>query len=151
MSSSQLIQNVLVIEDNPACRDLMLLAFEENQIPHHLHFVRTAEEALLCLRQQQPYADVPLPQLIFLALDLPGMHGYEFLNWLKQDLHLQCIPVIVLTNSGQPEEIFTSYRLQANCFLTKPYSLDDFFTLVQKSVHFWLDFPLVSPECGLSD
>ena len=139
MNSSQLLKNVLVIEDNPACRDLMSLAFEENQIPHHLHFVPTAEEALLFLRQQQPYAHVPLPQLIFLALDLPGMHGYELLNWLKQDLHFQFIPVIVLTNSCQPEDIFTSYHLRANCFLTKPYSLDDFFLLVQKTVYFWLD------------
>ncbi len=140
MVSSQIIKNVLFVEDNPSYRDLMLVAFEENEIAHNLHMVSNAEEALLFLQQQEAYANAPRPDLIMLDLDLPKMHGHELLKIIKQDLKLKLIPVIVFTSSIEQKDILESYNLKANCYLNKPYNLEDFLAVVQKSLNFWLNF-----------
>ncbi|MGK7950606.1 MAG: response regulator [Xenococcaceae cyanobacterium] len=140
MVSSQIIKNVLFVEDNPSYRDLMLVAFEENGIEHNLYMVSNAEEALLFLQQQETYAHAPRPDLIMLDLDLPKMHGHELLKIIKQDLKLKLIPVIVFTSSIEQKDILESYNLKANCYLNKPYNLEDFLAVVQKSLNFWLNF-----------
>lgn len=140
MASYQIIKNVLLVEDNPSYQDLMLVAFEENNIDHNLHIVSNAEKALLFLQQQEEYFDSPRPDLILLDLDLPKIHGHEFLKIIKQDLKLKLIPVIVFTSSIQQKDILESYSLKANCYLNKPYNLDDFLAVVQKSLNFWLNF-----------
>ena len=149
MVSSQLIKNVLLVEDNPSYQDLMLVAFEENDIAHNLHIVGNGEEALLFLKQQKRYFDSPRPDLILLDLDLPGMHGHELLKIIKQDTKLKLIPVIVFTSSSQQKDITKSYKLKANCYLSKPYNLDDFLAVVQKSLNFWLNFSIL-PEDTVS-
>ncbi len=140
MVISKLIKNVLLVEDNPSYQDLMLVAFEENDIAHNLYIVSNAEEALLFLRQAQKYCDSPSPDIIILDLDLPRMHGHELLKIIKKDIKYKLIPVIVFTSSNHPKDIVESYKLKANCYLSKPYDLDDFLTVVQKSLNFWLNF-----------
>ena len=140
MVGSKLIKNVLLVEDNPSYQDLMLVAFEENDIDHNLHIVSNAEDALLFLRQAQKYRDYPSPDIIILDLDLPRMHGHELLKIIKKDLKYKLIPVIVFTSSNHQKDILESYNLKANCYLSKPYELDDFLAVVQKSLNFWLNF-----------
>ena len=137
---SKLIKNVLLVEDNPSYQDLMLVAFEENDIDHNLHIVSNAEDALLFLRQDRKYRDSPSPDIIILDLDLPRMHGHELLKIIKKDIKYKLIPVIVFTSSNHQKDILESYNLKANCYLSKPYELDDFLAIVQKSLNFWLNF-----------
>lgn len=140
MINSQPIKNILLVEDNPSYQDLMLLAFEENNIAHNLHIVNNGEEALTFLHRQKEYSNFPRPDIIILDLNLPGIHGHELLKIIKQDHKLKIIPVIVFTSSSQPNDIVESYNLKANCYLSKPYDLEDFLALVQKSLNFWLKF-----------
>ena len=139
MVSSQLIKNVLLVEDNPSYQYLMAIAFEENNIAHNLHIVSNGEETLLLLQQQQKYWNFPSPDLIILDLDLPRMDGQELLTIIKQDLKLKLIPVIVWTSSSLPKELLESYNLKANCYLSKSSNLDDFFAIVQTSLEFCLN------------
>ena len=148
MANSQLIKNILLVEDNPSYQDLMLVAFEENDIEHNLHIVSNGEEALLFLQQKKKYSNSPRPDLILLDLDLPGMHGHELLKIVKQDINLKLIPVIVFTSSSQQQDILASYNLKANCYLSKPYDLDDFLAIVQKSLNFWLNFSKLPENKG---
>jgi CheY-like chemotaxis protein len=138
LTSANFPKNILLIEDNPGYQDLMEVAFEENQIFHNLYIVNNAQEALDFLRH--PTSDIhKLPcDLIILDLNLPGMHGYELLNILKQDNCLKLIPVVVFTSSTANEDILKCYKLNANCYLTKPFELEDFLEIVQKSLNFWL-------------
>lgn len=140
MIHPQPIKNILLIEDNPSYQDLMLVAFEENNIAHNLHIVNNGEEALFFLHRQKEYSDSPRPDIIILDLNLPGIHGHELLKIIKQDRKLKIIPVIVFTSSSQPNDIVESYNLKANCYISKPYDLEDFLALVQKSLNFWLRF-----------
>lgn len=146
--NSEMLKNILLVEDTPSYQDLMLVAFEENKIPDNLHIVENGEEALKFLRREIPYTKVPIPDLILLDLDLPGIDGYELLKTIKQDRQLQLIPVIIFTSSTLQKDILQSYELQANCYLNKPYNFEDFLALVQTSLDFWLHFSQIPQDRG---
>lgn len=131
--------HVLLVEDTLSCQELMNIAFEENKIEHQLHIVGDAESALAFLYNKAPYESAPRPSLVLLDINLPKTNGYELLKNIKNNLKLKTIPVIILTSSQQQQDILKSYRLKANCYLNKPYKLNDFIHLVKVSIDFWLN------------
>jgi CheY-like chemotaxis protein len=139
MSDFQSIKNILLVEDDSSYQELMRVAFEENCIIHNLHIVKNGEEALNFLRRQKQKPQKFRTDLILLDLELPKMHGHELLTIVKQDPELKLIPVIVFTTSTQPQDIVKSYSLKANCYINKPYDLEDFFKLIKTSLRFWLN------------
>ncbi len=48
------------------------------------------------------------------------------------------IPVVVLTTSKAEEDIIRSYKLHANCYVTKPVNFERFLEIVQSIETFWL-------------
>jgi DNA-binding response OmpR family regulator len=93
---------------------------------------------LAFLRREGAYAEAPRPKLVLLDLNLPRKDGREVLDELKSDATLSRIPVIVLTTSAAESDILHSYDLQANCFITKPLDLDEYFSVVRSIEDFWL-------------
>ena len=61
------------------------------------------------------------PDLILLDLILPGMHGFQILQQLKKDSKTKPIPVIILTNLGQRDEVEQGINLGAEDFLIKAH------------------------------
>jgi DNA-binding response OmpR family regulator len=61
------------------------------------------------------------PDLILLDLILPGMDGFEFLTKIKEDSSLTQIPVIILSNLGQKEDIEKGMKLGAVDYLIKAH------------------------------
>ena len=90
------------------------------------------------LRRKEPYTAAVRPDLILLDLQLPRKNGREVLMEVKQDRDLKRIPVVIMTTSNAEQDIFESYNLHANCYLTKPVELDDFIEVVRKIEDFWL-------------
>jgi two-component system, chemotaxis family, response regulator Rcp1 len=129
---------ILLVEDNPADARLTREVFEGGRLTTHLNVVADGEEALAFLRREGPYAESPRPKLVLLDLNLPRKDGREVLQELKADPSLSRIPVIVLTTSAAEADILHSYDLQANCFITKPLDLDEFFEVVRAIEDFWL-------------
>jgi two-component system, chemotaxis family, response regulator Rcp1 len=129
---------ILLVEDNPADARLTREVFEGGRLTTHLNVVADGEEALAFLRREGPYAESPRPKLVLLDLNLPRKDGREVLQELKSDATLSRIPVIVLTTSAAEADILHSYDLQANCFITKPLDLDEFFDVVRAIEDFWL-------------
>lgn len=129
---------ILLVEDNPADARLTREVFEGGRLTTHLNVVADGDEALAFLRREGQYADSPRPKLVLLDLNLPRKDGREVLQELKGDPSLSRIPVIVLTTSAAEADILHSYDLQANCFITKPLDLDEFFDVVRAIEDFWL-------------
>jgi CheY-like chemotaxis protein len=129
---------ILLVEDNPADARLTREVFEGGRLSTHLNVVGDGEEAMSFLRREGPYGESPRPKLILLDLNLPRKDGREVLQELKSDPALSRIPVIVLTTSAAESDILHSYDLQANCFITKPLDLDEFFEVVRAIEDFWL-------------
>jgi len=67
----------------------------------------------------QPTIDPDIPDLIFLDLLLPGMSGFDVLAQLKKSDKTKDIPVIVLSNLGEREDIRKGLDLGATSFLIK--------------------------------
>ncbi|HET6340199.1 MAG TPA: response regulator [Polyangiales bacterium] len=129
---------VLLVEDSPGDVRLTQEALRTVNSTVRLHVVADGVEAMAFLRHEGVHADVPRPDLILLDLNLPKMTGREVLMNIKSDEQLKTIPTIILTTSAAEADIVTSYRLHANCYLSKPVQLDAFESLVQSINDFWL-------------
>ena len=129
---------ILLVEDNAGDVDLTREALENGKLRNNLHVVSDGEAAMAFLRREGKYAGVPRPGLVLLDLNLPRKNGREVLAEMKADEHFKCIPVVILTTSRAEEDIFRSYDLHANCFVTKPIELAHFVEVVQAIKEFWL-------------
>ncbi len=130
---------ILHVEDSPDDVELTLEGLKEGGIPHNLTAVSDGVEALEFLSKQGQYVDAPDPDIILLDLNLPRMDGREVLQEIKNDERLKHIPVVVLTTSQAEQDILKSYRLHANCYITKPVDLDKFFSVINTLENFWLN------------
>jgi CheY-like chemotaxis protein len=129
---------ILLVEDNPGDARLAMEALKEAKVRNNLSIVGNGEAAISFLRREREYADSPRPDLILLDLNLPRKSGREVLEEIKADSKLQRIPVVVLTTSQAEEDVARSYELNANCFITKPVDLDQFFEVIKTIEDFWL-------------
>jgi len=128
---------ILLVEDNPV--DVMLTkeAFSAGRVLNNLHVAEDGEEAMDFLYKRGKFSSAPSPEIILLDLNLPRKDGREVLAEVKQDPTLRHIPVIVLTTSEDQEDIWRSYELQANCFITKPVDMEQFTKALECLGEFW--------------
>jgi CheY-like chemotaxis protein len=71
----------------------------------------------------------PLPDFIFMDLNMPMMNGFDCLAYLKNQSRYRDIPVIIYTTSKNQNDISRTQKLGAKWYLSKP---DDFNVLCQK-------------------
>ena len=129
---------ILLVEDNEADIRLTKEGMKEAKIKNNLHVVRDGEEAMNFLQKREPYRDAVTPDLILMDLNLPKKDGRELLKEIKNDEILAPIPVVVLTTSEAEKDIIKSYKLHANCYVTKPMGLDQFVEVIKAIENFWL-------------
>lgn len=129
---------IVLVEDSAGDVRLIKEAFKENKFLNNLHVARDGVEAMQFLHKEGRYADAVKPDLILLDLNLPKKDGREVLEEVKVDPKLKRIPVIVLTTSKAEEDIFKTYDLHANCYITKPIDMDQFIKVVRSMENFWL-------------
>ena len=132
---------ILVVEDNPDDADLIKHAFRKAKLPHALHLASDGDAAIDYLAGQAPYDDRqrhPLPAVILLDLKLPRRSGFEVLRWIRDNPQTKHLPVVVLTSSGQDQDIRRAYDLCANSYLVKPVRTEALLDMVQSLNHYWL-------------
>ena len=130
---------IFLIEDNKADIRLIQEALKNSSVPHQVVTVRNGMDAMAYLRQEGEYVDAPRPDLILLDLNLPRKDGREVLAEIKADSKLKRIPVVVLTTSRNEDDIFHSYDLHVNCYITKSRNLSQLFQIVKGIEEFWLE------------
>ena len=99
----------LVVEDEPAMRDIITFALETQDFATLT--AGSAEEAWTLLRQQ----DV---DLVVLDVMLPGMSGVEFCRRITQ---ARPVPVILLTALGETSQRIAGLEAGAADYVTKPF------------------------------
>ena len=129
---------ILLVEDNAGDVRLTVEALKEGKVRNNLSVASDGVEALELLRRQGRFKAAARPDLILLDLNLPKVDGREVLAQVKQDPSLKRIPVVVLTTSEAEEDIVRTYDLHANCYITKPVDLEQFFRVVRSIDGFWL-------------
>ena len=139
-------KTILLVEDNKADIRLIQEALKNSAIDYQMVTVRDGVGAMAYLYQEGDYAAVSRPDLIILDLNLPRKDGREVLAEIKTNPQFKRIPVIVLTTSRNEEDIYQSYELNANCFITKSRNLNQLFTIVQRIEEFWLSTVTLPPQ-----
>jgi chemotaxis family two-component system response regulator Rcp1 len=127
------------VEDSKGDIRLIQEVLKTSTVPHELVIVRDGVAAMAYLRREGEYTDSPRPNLVLLDLNLPKKDGREVLAEIKGDPGLKRIPVVVLTTSRNEEDIFHSYELHVNCYITKSRNLTDLFKIVKNIEAFWLE------------
>lgn len=101
---------VLIVEDDKFLRDLM-----SQKLSHDGFTVKEAidgEEGIKSATQDPP-------DLILLDLLLPRIDGFGVLEKIKKDAKLANIPVVILSNLGQKEDVTKAMAMGAQDFLIK--------------------------------
>jgi CheY-like chemotaxis protein len=129
---------VLLVEDSPGDVRLTREAFKDAKMHINLHVASDGAEAMDFLNREGKHANVPRPDLILLDLNLPKKDGREVLEEIKESSALKSIPVVILTTSASDADILKSYKLHANCYITKPVGLEGFLDVVRSIDSFWL-------------
>lgn len=105
-------EKILIIEDEPFLRRIV-----SDQLKENGYLVEEAidgEEGLKKIQERKF-------DLILLDLLLPGMDGFEVLDRLKKEGMLSKIPVLILSNLGQKEEVEKGLALGAKDYLIKAH------------------------------
>jgi two-component system, chemotaxis family, response regulator Rcp1 len=136
---------ILLVEDNLGDVRLIQEILKETEIKHNLKIAYDGKEAMQALYDGN-YARRPMPDLILLDLKLPGISGHQVLATVKEDPELLSIPVIVLTSSTSEEDVARAYNRHANCYITKPVGLDQYFKVVRSIEEFWLNIVTLPME-----
>jgi two-component system, chemotaxis family, response regulator Rcp1 len=140
---------ILLVEDSPTDRLFAEEALSQSSMPNRLNVAVDGEQAMQYLRGEGPYAGSVRPDLILLDLNLPKKDGRDVLKEIKDDPDLKVIPVVVLTTSRAAEDVLRSYRLHANCYISKPVQFEEFKRIVLSIEAFWFDVATLPPRIRL--
>ena len=136
---------ILLVEDSPSDAKLTLAALKMAKVVNQVSHIEDGVEAMEFLRRQGKFTKAERPDLILLDLNLPRKDGREVLEEMKADPDFQMIPVVILTTSQAEQDIIRSYKLHANCYITKPVNFERFLEVVQSIENFWLTVVALPP------
>ncbi len=140
---------IMLVEDNYMDIRLTLDAFNEAKLQNSVNVFRNGNEALDYLFGRNKYADralFPLPDIILLDLNMPGIDGFEVLQQIKNAEKLKRIPVIILTSSMEAADRTHSYDIGANSYLMKPIRFEDFVEVIKKITDYWITLNISAPD-----
>jgi CheY-like chemotaxis protein len=129
--------DILLVEDNQAQALVAQSAHRRAKLPGVLHLAQDGREAIAFLRREGKFAHKPTPDLVLLDVNLPGKSGWDVLDEIKTDERLGVIPVLMLTTSSDPSDVYHAYARHANAYLTKPDDLSGFIELFRSIEAFW--------------
>ncbi len=103
---------ILVVEDDKFLRELI-----SQKLTREGYDVKEAidgEDGVVKVKEEKP-------DIILLDLILPGMDGFEVLAKIKDDPEVENIPVVILSNLGQRDDVERGLKLGAIDFLIKAH------------------------------
>ena len=148
------IKTILLVEDNPDDRELMRLAFAEEEIPHNLIVVSDGIEALNYLFREESisldrYDLTTLPALIILDINLPRISGIEVLRRIRAHPKTKILPVVIISSSDEPQDLIDSYINGCNSYIRKPIHFTQLQNFVKQISTYWLTVNQLPPVFGV--
>ena len=131
--------DILLVEDNPDHAELTRRALSKDG-GHNVTWVKDGQEALDYLNREGEWAArrAPTPAVILLDIGLPKVAGHDVLKAIKRDDKVKFIPVIMLTTSGDPDDVARCYDLGANSYVVKALDFGDFIARVKAIKDYWV-------------
>jgi len=109
-------KKILVIEDDKFLRKVISLKLD-----------REGYEVFEAIDGEKGVKEVEekMPDLVLLDLILPGIDGFEVLSKIKTNPAVSKIPIIILSNLGQKDDIEKGLKMGANDYLVKAHFTPD--------------------------
>lgn len=104
-------QSIIVVEDESFLSKVLAERLEDEGFGH-IDVAGNGEEALAMIKNHNP-------NIVLLDMILPKMNGFEVLEILQADPKLKKIPVLVLSNLGQDQDIEQAKKLGARDYIVK--------------------------------
>lgn len=139
---------ILIADDDSEDVEMIRDALRESRLLNEIKCVRDGEELMAYLHHSKQFdseSGSPLPGLILLDLNMPKKDGREALAEIKLDPKLRQIPVVVLTTSQAEEDIFRTYDLGVNSFITKPVSFESLVKVMKALGQYWFEIVELPP------
>ena len=133
---------ILMADDDDDDYLLTRKALQESRLLNTMFRVQDGEELLAYLRHQGKYEDrkqFERPGVILLDLNMPRKDGREALKEIKSDPDLRDIPVVVFTTSKAEEDIYKTYELGVNSFITKPVTFENLIQVMKTLGNYWFE------------
>jgi CheY-like chemotaxis protein len=139
---------ILLADDDEEDRMLTADALAESRVLNDFRVVEDGEELLDYLYARGKYSApgaAPTPGLILLDLNMPKVDGREALREIKANPSLRRIPIIILTTSKAEEDIYRTYDLGANSFITKPVAFSALVDVMKEIGRYWIEIVELPP------
>jgi DNA-binding response OmpR family regulator len=107
--------NVFVVEDDPAVQLLLAAALEETCAVTVFESAEACRQAL----------NAGKPDLFLLDIGLPGMDGYTFCRWLKDESEFSAVPVLFVSAQDTIDARLAGYTAGAEDFIVKPFAREE--------------------------
>lgn len=124
-TSKQEVMDVLIIEDNMVLSYTMGLKLEQRG--YAVTKTGNGKDGLELAIEQQP-------ELLILDIMLPEMDGFGILRELRKRGLLKDMKVLILSAKGHEKDIKTGFDLEADEYMTKPFSMEELLMRVLKLI-----------------
>lgn len=141
---------ILMADDDDDDFLLTKKALKKSRLLNTLCRVKDGEELLDYLKLKGKYEgkadECQRPGVILLDLNMPKKDGREALKEIKSDPKLKDIPVVVFTTSKAEEDIYKSYKLGVNSFITKPVTFENLIDVMKTLGRYWFEIVELPPQ-----
>lgn len=132
---------ILMADDDDDDFMLTQKALKESKLLNTLVRVKDGEELTDYLLKKGEYEskETLRPGIILLDLNMPRKDGREALKEIKEHENLRNIPVVVFTTSKAEEDIYRTYQLGVNSFITKPVTFANLLEVIKSLGRYWFE------------
>ena len=131
---------ILMADDDDDDYLLTKKALKESKLLNTLIRVGDGEELLDYLHGRGKFEGSAVrPGVILLDLNMPRKDGREALKEIKADPKLRNIPIVIFTTSKAEEDIYKTYQLGSNSFITKPVTFENLISVMKTLGAYWFE------------
>jgi len=137
------VQHIALADDDEDDCVLFKDALDELLISPQVSWAKNGDD----LMQNLSKNNRPLPDIIFLDVNMPIKNGIECLKEIRGDERLKHLPVIIFSTSTQQWAVDRTYELRANLFIKKPDTFQKLKDIIQRILSTdWRSFSQVAKE-----
>ncbi len=138
--------NIILVEDDPAEELILRRALNDIDSTLNIIVLRDGGTLIDFLRNKKTNIDFPRPDIIIMDLNVPNQDGVSLLKEIKRDREVCDIPVVILTNSINFDDMISCYRSNASGFMCKGYEYDEFKSHLKTCIKYWSDVVILPSQ-----
>jgi DNA-binding response OmpR family regulator len=113
--------HIILTDDDSDEFELFKDAFHSLNVKHKLDYFRNGRELMDFLNAP----DNPVPDILFLDLNMPVMSGIECLHEIRADKRFKSMPIAIYSTSSSEKDQHDTFMGGANIYIRKPDSFEE--------------------------